>query len=114
VNRLVAAGKRDRPVTILRRTFTTDAHNEEIEGMPTSKTRFASVKPSPGTERFQSAETAASAPMRFVFAYEPDLVRVTDSIEHDDGRTYAVASVTEIGRREGWEVLATARGEPSA
>jgi head-tail adaptor len=113
MNPLVEAGKRDRVVTILRPTFTTNTQNEQVEGEPDTKVRLASVKPAPGSERFQSAETAAQAPMRFVFAYEPDLVRVTDSIEHDDGRIYAVASVTEIGRREGWEVLATARGEPS-
>lgn len=101
-------------MTILRPTFTTNARNEQVEGAPIETMRWASVKPAPGTERFQSAELAAAAPMRFVFRYEPDLVRVTDSILHEDGRTYSVASVTEIGRREGWEVLATARGEPSA
>lgn len=110
-NPLLAAGKLDRRVTILRPTYTTDASNERIAGEPDETERFASVRPAPGTERFRSAETAAEAPMRFVFRYEPDLVRVTDSIRHDDGRTYAVASVTEIGRREGLEVLATARGE---
>lgn len=108
---LMAAGKRDRRVTIVRPTYSRNAINEPIAGAPVEKVRWASVRPAPGTERFQSAETAAAAPMRFVFLWEADLVRVTDSIEHDDGRTYAVSSVTEIGRREGWEVLATARGE---
>lgn len=110
-NPLLEAGKRDRRVTILRPAFTKDVHNEGIAGEPVETERWASVRPVPGTERFRSAETAAEAPMRFVFGYEPDLVRVTDSILHDDGRTYAVASVTEIGRHEGWEVLASARGE---
>lgn len=109
-NKLLEAGRLDRRVTVLRPSFTRDAHNELVAGEPVPTERFASVRPAPGTERFQDAETAAAAPMRFVFRWEAELVKVTDSIEHD-GRTYAVASVTEIGRREGLEVLAVARGE---
>lgn len=109
-HKLVRSALFDRRVAILRPVFMRDAHNEQVEGEPERVERWASVRPAPGTERFQDAETAAAAPMRFVLRYEADLVRVTDRIEHD-GRTYAVASVTEIGRREGWEVLATARGE---
>lgn len=109
-NALLQAGKLDRKVTINRPTWTRDEGNERVPGEPDTTTRWASVRPAPGTERFQDAETAAAAPMRFVFRWEDDLVRVTDSITHD-GRDYAVASVTEIGRREGIEVLATARGE---
>jgi head-tail adaptor len=111
MNPLVAAGKLVRRVTIVRPTFTRNGDNERVEGEPVLTTRWASVRPAPGTERFQDAESAAEAPMRFVFRYEPGLVLVTDRLLHDDGRSYAIASVTEIGRREGWEVLATARGE---
>jgi head-tail adaptor len=110
-NALVEAGRRDRWVEIVRPVTTTNAHNEEIEGEPTRSGVFASMKPGPGTERFQNAETAAQAPMRFVFAYRPDLIRVTDRIEADDGRTYQVLWWSEIGRREGIEALATARAE---
>jgi head-tail adaptor len=110
-NPLVQAGKRDRWVTIVRPTYTTNTMNEQIEGEPTRTGVFASMKPGPGNERFQSAEVAAQAPMRFVFAWRPDLVRVTDRIEADDGRTYEVLWWAEIGRREGIEALATARSE---
>lgn len=113
-NPLVAAGKRDRWVTILRSTSAANEHNEQIPGVPTRTSLFASIKPGPGTERFQSAEAAATAPMRFVFAYRPDLVRVTDHIEADDGRTYDVIWWAEIGRREGIEALATARSETTS
>lgn len=109
-NPLMQTGKRNRRVTILRPTFTRDAHNERVEGDPTRRKRWAAVTPAPGVERFQNSETAAQAPMRFVFDFEAGLVEVTDALEHD-GRTYAVASVTEIGLREGLEVLATARAE---
>lgn len=111
MNPLLEAGKLDRRVTIERATTAKDDHGEDVETWAASATRWASVRPAPGTERFQSAETAAEAPMRFVFRFEDGLVRVTDRLLHEDGRRYYVASVTEIGRREGLEVLATARGE---
>jgi SPP1 family predicted phage head-tail adaptor len=110
-NALLAAGKLDRRVTVERATSTTDEHGEAVLVWGEHAVRWASVKPAPGTERFQNEETAAEAPMRFVFRYEADLVTVEDRILHEDGRRYFIASVTEIGRREGWEVLATARGE---
>ena len=110
MNRLVAAGKLDRRVRIDRATATRDAHNEETLTWAEHATRWASVKPAPGTERFRSAETAAEAPMRFVFRWEAGLVGVEDLLVHD-GRTYEISSVTEIGRRDGWEVLADARAE---
>lgn len=110
-NPLTRAGNFDRRVTILRRNVTTNAHNEEIEGVPTEVGRWASVRPAPGTERFQSAEMAAEAPMRFVFRWEANLLTVKDSIRHDDGNIYAIAAIAEIGLREGIEVLATARAD---
>jgi hypothetical protein len=63
------------------------------------------MAPGPGTERFQNAELAATAPMRFVLRWHADLVRDTDRIEADDGRTYEVLWWAEIGLREGIEVL---------
>jgi SPP1 family predicted phage head-tail adaptor len=110
-NPLTAAGRIDRRVTIERATAERNAVGQRVESWAATATRFAAVAPAPGTERFASGETAANAPMRFVFRWEPDLVRVTDRLLHEDGRHYDVQSVTEIGRREGWEVLAVARAE---
>jgi head-tail adaptor len=113
-NTLVAAGRLDRRVTILRGGVpTVDDYNEPVAGADAETETFASVRPVPGTERFRNAENAADAPMRFVFRWRADLVRVTDRLRFE-GRIFAVASVTEIGRREGIEVLATARGEAVA
>lgn len=111
VHTLAEAGKRDRWVTIERATYTKNARNESIPTWDVHKRRWASAKPAPGTERFQNAETAASAPMRFVFLWEEDLVEVEDRVLHDDGRRYSVVSVIDIGRREGLEVLGVARKE---
>jgi head-tail adaptor len=110
-NALLAAGKLDRQVTILTAgAGTLNEYNETVPGASVETVRFASVRPAPGTERFVNAENAAQAVMRFVFRWEAGLVPVT-ALLRTDGRDYDVKSVTEIGRREGLEVLAVARGE---
>lgn len=109
-NPLTRAGNFTRPIKILRRQVSANDYNEEVPGPPVEVGTLASVRPAPGVERFQSAERAAQAPMRFIIRYRPDPPTVEDSIELD-GRAYAIASVTEIGTREGWEILATARAE---
>jgi head-tail adaptor len=112
MNPLVAAGKLDRTVTIVRAGAPTrNSRNEEVPGAAVEKARWASVKPAPGAERFQSAENAASAVWRFVFRWEDDLVRVTDTLRTEEGRSWNVHSADPIGRNEGWDVLASARME---
>lgn len=111
-NPLLAKGRLSRRVTIVRPAVTTNSHNETVEdGEPQRTSTSCSMAPGPGTERFQNAELAASAPMRFIFLYRPDLVRDTDRIEADDGRTYEILWWAEIGRREGIEVLGQARAD---
>lgn len=110
-NALLSAGKLDRRVTILRAGgASTDSWGEDDPGADVETVRWASVRPAPGTERFANAENAATAVMRFVFRWEAGLVEPTDRLRHA-GLTYDVKSVTEIGRREGIEVLAVARVE---
>jgi head-tail adaptor len=110
-NPLLAAGRLNRKVTIVRPSFTNNGHNEPVEGAPTRTSTWCSMAPGPGTERFANAELAGSAPMRFVFRWRPDLVRENDRIEGDDGRTYEILWWAEIGLREGLEVLGQARSE---
>jgi head-tail adaptor len=110
-NPLLARGRLNRRATIVRPTTTTNTHNEPVESGTTRTTTWCSLAPGPGTERFQNAELAATAPMRFVFAWRSDLVRDGDRIEADDGRTYEVVWWAEIGVREGLEVLGIARSE---
>lgn len=108
---MLAKGRLNRRVTIERSgTLTQDSWGETVEGSTVQTTRYAEVKPVPGTERFANAENAATAPTRFLFRYEPDLVSVIDRLLYG-GRTYDIKSVAEWGNREGWEVLAVARAE---
>jgi head-tail adaptor len=106
-------GDLDRRATILRPTFTKDAAGEQIPGDPAPTTRWAAVLPSMGSERFLNAETAAEARLDFFFRWEAGLVEVTDSIQHEDGRIYAVIAPPEEhgGRRNFMRVRTAARGE---
>jgi len=109
-NKLTVAGNFTRPVTILEPARGTNTHNEEVITWVPGVTMLASVRPAPGTERFQSAELAATAQTRFVFRYRRGVLTVEKMLRFD-GHDYAISSVTEIGIREGIEVLATARAE---
>jgi SPP1 family predicted phage head-tail adaptor len=111
VDRLTAmkSGKLDRRVVIVRPTHTTNSHNEQIEGVPTKMTTWASVRAMPGQERYANAQREVSAPLLFTFRWRADLVRETDRIEHD-GRVFEVTSAVEVGRRAGLEVQGIWKG----
>lgn len=108
---MLAKGRLNRRVQIESAGVPTyDNNNEPIAGAPSIKTRYAEVKPAPGTERFANAENAATAPTRFIFRYEKDLVDVQKVLIYE-GRRYQILSAIEYGNREGWEVLGIARAE---
>lgn len=109
----MARGKFDRLVTIVTPPSPDDATMDDWneatgEPEPTRVQVWAAIKTAPGTERFQSAENMALAPMRFFFRWRSGLVRPTSSIEYD-GKVWDVKSIEEVGRRELIQVGATAR-----
>lgn len=110
-NALLRAGRLTRPVTIVRGGAPVEDEYRDVATSAAEETHvMGGVAPAPGVERFGNAELAATALTRFVFRYRTDLLRVTDQLRFD-GRVYDISSVTEIGQREGWEVLAGARKE---
>jgi head-tail adaptor len=111
MNPLLAAGRLNRRVTIVRPTFTTNSINEQVEGEPSRTTVSASMAPDLGGERFQNGELGPKLVMKFVFRWHADLVRLTDRIEADDGLTYEIIDRNEIGLREGIAVRGVALSE---
>ena len=103
-------GKLDRLVTIVApvQPATTDEWNETTGPPPTRTQAWAAIKTAPGTERFQSGENLALAPLRFFFRWRQDLVRPDFQIEYD-GLTFDVKSVEEVGRRQLLQVGAVAK-----
>lgn len=111
MHKLVKANARRFWVTIRRDgAGTMDGWGEDAGGTVVETARKVSVTTRRGAERFESAEAVAFAPVTFGFAFEEDLVRVTDRIVHR-GKTYDVKSVEEVGYREGWLADAVARAE---
>jgi head-tail adaptor len=111
---MMATGKFDRLVTIVTpaEPTTTDAWNEATGPAPTRIDTWAAVRTAPGTERFQSAENLALAPIRFFFRWRGGLVQPTSLIEYD-GLVYDVKSVEEMDRRKLLQVVAIARVAPA-
>lgn len=108
----MSRGRFDRLVTIVTppgpSEQTKDSWNEKTGPPPTRVQAWAAIKSAPGTERFQSAENMALAPMRFFFRWRDGLVLPTSSIEYD-GKVWEVKSVEEVGRRELLQVGAVAK-----
>lgn len=104
-------GKFDRQVTIWTPVTTAlDGWHEPADDPPPGieVDTWAAVKTAPGTERFQSAENAAAAPLQFFFRYRPALV-LPQSIIVFEGQQYDVKSIEELGRRQRLRVIAVAR-----
>jgi len=107
---MMATGNFDRKVVIVTPVdpTTTDEWNEATGPEPTRVEAWAAIRTAPGTERFQSSENLALAPLRFFFRWRAGLVKPTSSIEYD-GLVYDVKSVEEINRRQLLQVAAIAR-----
>jgi len=106
------AGRLDRRIAIQRASFSTNALNEKVATWPTVATVWASAMPVSDGERLRTGETISDRMMRFQIRYS---AAVADVDPRDrvlfDGRVYDISGVKEIGRREGLEITATARGE---
>lgn len=106
------SGDLDREIVIERATLVTDAMNEQVPAWSTLAERWASAVPVKDGERFQAGEVQSLITMRFQIRWSPE---TADLDERDrvtfGGRVYDIHGVKEIGRREGQEISAAARGE---
>jgi len=106
------AGRLDRRIVIQRAISSADAFNQPVETFSTLATVWAEAIPVNDGERMKAGQTLADKMIRFTIRYSStvDNVDPRDRIVFD-GRTYDIAGVKEIGRREGLEITATARAE---
>jgi SPP1 family predicted phage head-tail adaptor len=101
------AGRLDRRIELQRRTLTLNAQRENIESFATYATVWASKADLLGREFFAAQQVQAEAITKFQIRYRDDVL-LTDRIVCND-ITYDLKNVAEIGRREGLEILATAK-----
>lgn len=106
-------GKLDRRIRIHRSGIVRDAHGDDVDGFSPGPVVWASVRPGGGRERLSTAQTAAEAPSVFRFRWQAVLADLSpsDRIEYPagSGRMFDIASVVEIGRRDGLEVAGTTK-----
>ncbi|HMR51191.1 MAG TPA: phage head closure protein [Amaricoccus sp.] len=106
------AGSLDRRITFLRAVESTDALGGVVQDWMPQATVWAAVLPVSDGERWRAGEVGASVTTRFQVRWSPQAADFgpLDRIEFD-GRSYDIAGVKEIGRREGLEFTASARAE---
>lgn len=103
----------DREITIERATASQDpGTGEDIQSWATLATVWASRRRASARETLAAAEISAEVSDVFEIRYDSAW---SDLSPKDrlvfEGRTYGIATVDEIGRREGLRIGATARGE---
>lgn len=112
----LAAGALDRRITFQAETEVVDPQGsgEPVKTWADVVTVWANVQPLGGRELFASQQTAAKVDTRYRIRWRsgvtPEAMRILD----ENGRIFDIQAVQEIGRREGLEILATARGEVPA
>lgn len=104
------AGVRDRLVTIEQLTESVGASKFPVESWATLCTTYASRNDEGGSERFLAAQLSTPATTRWEIPYrsdmDPDTVEVSKRMRlvyH--GGAYDIISASEIGRREGIELI---------
>lgn len=113
------AGPLDRRIRIERKTVSQDATGEEVETWQPLSTRFASVGPVRDSERFLADQFLARAQTQFEVRYGTDILdlnpldrivypAVADPAPH---QIYDILGVRELGRREGFRIIAQVRPE---
>lgn len=102
----------DRRIVIEQRDTEQDDTGEEIETWYKVREIFAGRKDVRAAERFAAQQSIAEIDTVFTvrwfpgLEYRPDTYRVREG-----GRLYRVSGITEIGRRKGYEIAASARTE---
>lgn len=102
------AGRLDRRVTIEQVSRANDTFGDPIETWTVLDTVWADVRPIRGSEPFQGEQFQARADTRFRMRYRSD-VDAAMRLRYR-GDLYGIVSILELGRQEGLEILAFARG----
>lgn len=111
----IRSGEMDRRIKFQRATVAPNEFNEPVETWSDRARVWAKYTPVSDGERFRAGERAAEVLARFLIRWSSQVASVSpkDRIVFD-GRVYAITNVKEIGRREGLEITAGARGDDDA
>ena len=106
---ILAAGKRDRRITLLREAQV-DNHGDVQTAFTNVCTVWGSYRPLRASERFAQSGNLAQAEVEFQILYSSDVswLSPADRLSFD-GAEYEIIEVTEIGRQKGLSVIAKRR-----
>lgn len=106
------AGRLDQRIKIQRNSSTQNEYGEEIAGWSDLANIWAEVRPASGNESFTENQFLAKADTTFRIRWSNVTKTITalDRILFD-GRYFDITAIREIGRAEGLELDAFARGE---
>lgn len=106
---MMQAGLLDRRVTLQQATYAQDGAGTPVPTWATVAEVWGRVEPMTVREPFQAEQEAAWVDTKVTIRHRSD-VGPKWRITHG-GRTYDILGVRELGRREGLEILASARAE---
>jgi SPP1 family predicted phage head-tail adaptor len=107
------AGRLDRKIDIQRKTVTVSPSGAPIETWNNlAANRWAYVAPASGDERFSDPQLAAKQQVEFGIRYSADVADLNplDRISYG-ASIYDIHAVHEIGRREGFKIIAVRRAD---
>jgi SPP1 family predicted phage head-tail adaptor len=110
----VRYGRLDRRIAIQRKTVTQSPSGQPVETWATLATRWASVKPVSGDERFSDPQLAAKQQTEFEVRHAADVASLTPMdriVLTATGAVHDILAVHEIGRREGLKIIAVRRSD---
>jgi SPP1 family predicted phage head-tail adaptor len=103
----VNAGAMDRRIRIEQATTSADGYGQPIETWSLLAEVWAEVAPLRGRELWAAQQVNAELTTRFRIRYRSDVTEKMRII--CEGTEYDIESIAEIGRREGLEIMATAK-----
>lgn len=101
------AGRLDRRVTIQQRTLERNAYGEQVETWSTLATVWGQRQDLRGREFYAARQVVAEVTTVFRLRYRTDVTVLNRLV--CEGVTYDINQVSELGRHDGLEILATAR-----
>jgi SPP1 family predicted phage head-tail adaptor len=108
-------GRLDRRIAIERAEVVDDGYQNRETNWALIATVWAEYRPGKGSERFAAAAQSAMQPVAFWIRWSRSLCDVSprDRVRFEN-RIYAITAVTEIGRREGLELMCVTSDDGSA
>lgn len=111
---MIRAGDLRWELILQRATVTDDDFGGEVETWGELARVRVSKRDVSDSERLRAAEVGATVTARFRTHWSPVVAGVTEKDRCVcEGKVYAITATREVGYRQGFEISATARAEPS-